>query len=383
MNMIPPNPPARTARAQRPTWCEIDLAAVTANYATIRDIVTPGTQVFICLKGDANGCGDIAVGRTVEAAGAAGLAFGNLDRALAARAAGLQSPIMLYPCCLPEDAPVLEEERLMPSLSTMQDVTLWSRHARSLPVFLKLDGGGFRAGALPADAVAVARAIVESGTLSLAGAYGHPMTSYGPPDPVYTAAQIEASKAMIAAIEASGIPVPVRMVSSSAIVLSDPEADLNAVDPGRLVLGFDFPAAPGRTRSWRPVLTGLRSRLVMVKSLAETTGVMAAPFLTRRPDMRIGLIPYGWSDGFPKAMPKDAEVLIRGRRVRLLGPSHSELLRVDLTDVPEAEPGDEVVLLGRSGTVEITLDELASMWGMAPSSLPPVIGRTLRRVYKS
>jgi alanine racemase len=108
---------------------------------------------------------------------------------------------------------------------------------------------------------------------------------------------------------------------------------------------------------------------------------MPAPFLTLRPGMRIGLIPYGWSDGFPRTMPERAEVLVRGRRVRLLAPSHSELLRVDLTDVPEAELGDEVVLLGRSGGETITLAELATQWGMTPGELPPMIGRTLRRVY--
>jgi alanine racemase len=186
---------------------------------------------------------------------------------------------------------------------------------------------------------------------------------------------------MIAAIEAAGVEVPLRMVSSSAILLEHPSADLNAVDPGRLVLGFTFPAVPGRQLAWRHAMTGLRSRLVMVKPLANLDGVMPAPFLALRPDMRIGLIPYGWSDGFPRTMPERAEVLVRGRRVRLLAPSHSELLRVDLTDVPEAALGDEVVLLGRSGGEEITLAELATQWGMTPGELPPRIGRTLRRVY--
>jgi alanine racemase len=207
------------------------------------------------------------------------------------------------------------------------------------------------------------------------------MTTYGTPDPAYTAAQIASCKAMIAAIEAAGIAVPIRMVSSSAILVSDPAADLNAVDPGRLVTGFGFPAIPERQRSWRPALVGLRSRLVMVKPLADTTGVMPAPFLPLRPNMRIGLIPYGWSHGFPRHMPGKATVLLRGRRVRLLAPSHSELLRVDLTDVPEAAVGDELVLLGRSQEEAITLPELAEQWGMAVSELPPIIGRTLRRVY--
>lgn len=366
---------------ERPTWCEIDLTAVTANLATLRDMVGPKVGIYVCLKGDASGCGDVEVGRTAEAAGVSGVAFGNLDRAIVARQAGLRLPILLYPTCLPETAPSLETHDLMPTLSTLEDVSAWSTHARSLKVFLKIDGGGFRAGALPHEAAEVARAIARSGTLHLAGAYGHPMASYGPVDAAYTNAQIQACIAALQNMKAAGIDVPVRMVSNSAIILSNPEADLDAIDPGRLVLGLPFAAGPGRDRSWRHALVGLRSRLVMIKSLADPGDVMRAPFLPLRHGMRLGLIPYGWSDGFPRKMPESAVALVRGRRVKLLGPSHSELIRVDLTDIPDAQLGDEVVLLGRSGSDQITIDELAAQWQMSVSDIYPAVGKSIRRRY--
>ena len=369
--------------AQRPTWCEIDLSAVTHNMAILKDMVGPKVGIFVCVKGDASGCGDIEVSRTAEQAGAAGVAFGNLDRAMAARKAGVRVPILLYPTCLPDTAPALEAHDMMPSISTMEDVAAWSSHARSLKVFLKLDGGGFRAGALPHQAPAIARAIADSNTLELAGAYGHPMMSYGPPDPVYTGAQIDSCIEALKRIEAAGIDVPVRMVSSSAIVLAHPEADLNAVDPGRLVIGQKFEAAAGRERTWRHSLVSLRSHLVMVKSLADIGDVTPAPFLPRRPGMKIGLIPYGWSDGYPRRIPETATALLHGKRVRLLGPTHSELLRVDLTDVPEARLGDEVVLLGHQGNDEIGLEELAAQWKVGVSDLYGAIGKSVRRHYVS
>jgi alanine racemase len=367
--------------AQRPTWCEIDLSAVTYNLSTLGDMVGPKVGVYVCVKGDASGCGDIEVARTAEQAGAAGAAFGNLDRAMAARKAGVKIPILLYPTCLPDTAPALEEQNMMPSISTMEDVAAWSSHAKSLKVFLKLDGGGFRAGALPHQAPAIARAIQDSNTLELAGAYGHPMASYGPLNPVYNDAQINSCIDAIRRVEAAGIDVPVRMVSSSAIILSHPAADLNAVDPGRLAIGQSFPAAAGRERNWRHALVGLRSHLVMVKSLDDIGDVMPAPFLTRRPGMKLGLIPYGWSDGYPKKMPEAATALLHGERVRLLGPTHSEMMRVDLTDVPDAKIGDEVVLLGRQGNDEITLDELAAQWKVGVSELYGAIGKGVRRHY--
>ena len=83
--------------------------------------------------------------------------------------------------------------------------------------------------------------------------------------------------------------------------------------------------------------------------------------------MKLGLIPYGWSDGYPKRIPENATALLHGKRVRLLGPTHSELLRVDLTDVPDARIGDEVVLLGRQGNDEIDLEELSAQWKVGNS----------------
>jgi alanine racemase len=371
----------REMTAQRPTWCEIDLSAISDNLAALRQMVGPAVNIFVCLKGDASGCGDIVVGRLAEAAGIAGIAFGNLDRAIAARKAGIRLPILLYPTCLPEDAPALEAYDLMPTLSTLEDVAEWSSYAKSLKVFLKLDGGGFRAGALPRQAATVARAIAASETLHLAGAYGHPMASYGPVDPVYTNAQIASCIDALRRIEAAGVVVPIRMVSSSAVILSHPEADLNAIDPGRLVLGQSFPAVEGRQRTWRHALVGLRSRLVMVKSLDDIGDVMPAPFIRRRPGMRIGLVPFDWTDGFPRSMPETATVLVRGRRASLLGPPHSELMRVDLTDVPEAQLGDDVVLLGRSGDDEISLAELSSQWRLEIADLYCAIGKSVRRSY--
>ena len=93
----------------------------------------------------------------------------------------------------------------MPTLSTLEDVAQWSSRAKSLKVFLKLDGGGFRAGALPGEAATVACAIAASKTLHLAGVYGHPMASYGPVDPIYTNAQIASCLDALRRIEADQI----------------------------------------------------------------------------------------------------------------------------------------------------------------------------------
>lgn len=366
----------------RPTWCEIDLGAVTHNLVQLRAVVGPGVSIFVCLKSDAHGCGATAVALHCQTAGADGLAFGSIGSAIACRDAGAGLPLLLYPTCLPDQAELLEYYDLMPTVSTIEDVAAWSEAAKAgLKVFLKIDGGAYRAGAFPNSAPMVANAIARSGKLKLAGVYGHPMANYGHDSPGYVSAQIASFAAAVKAIEEAGIQIPIRMVSSSTILLDYPDADLDGIDPGRLVVGVSFPSTRDRHKSWRRAVHAIKSRLVMVKTLDHDGCVPEAPFLLRRPGMRLGLIPMGWSDGYPARTPSMAEVLIRGRRVPIIPPVHSEIMRIDLTGVPDATVGDEVVILGRSGSQCICLEELCNKWGMADSEIYVSLVKSLTKVY--
>lgn len=370
----------------RPTWCEIDLGAIKHNTRQLKEMVGRDVQLLVCLKGDALACGAERIAAICEQSGADGFAFGNIDAAIACRRAGVSLPMLLYPNCLPESASILEEYRLIPTISTMEDVHGWERHVKSsLDVFLKIDSGGLRAGAAPRDSQRIAVAIASSKRLRLAGVYGHTLASYhvdsngvaekGPQK------QLEVFLGALMSIEDARIEIPIRMFSSSEIVVSQPEADLNAVEPGRLVLGLDFPAVASRERVWMPALVGFKSRIVTKKRLDIAFASKQPSFFPLRDEMVIGLLPLGWSDGYPKTLPKLATALVRGKRVSLLGPVHSELLRIDLTDVPEAEVGDEVVLLGASGSEQILLHDLAQQWGVSVADVYTGIGKTLPRVY--
>lgn len=366
----------------RPTWCEIDLTAPIRNLETLRGLVGSDIQIFVCLKSDAMGLGAVPVARALEAANVDGLAFGTIDQALACREYGVKAPMLIYPSCLPDQADILIENNLMPSLSTLEDVAAWDANANThLDVFLKIDAGGYRAGAFAQSAADVARAIVESKRLKLAGVYGHPMASYGVGGEGYTESQIDEFLRALSLIKAEGIEPPIQMVSSSEIVLRHPYADLNAVDPGRLIVtGISFPAVVEREAKWRSPLHAVKTRLVMVKDIPPTTAVQA-PFIDRDKVTRIGLIPLGWSDGLPTDPPDGWEVLIGGRRARLLGPVHSELTRVDLSQFPDAQIGDEVTVLGRDGDAEIELADLSARWKMDPLEIYVSLVKFLPKRY--
>lgn len=369
----------------RPTWVEFDLSAVRYNIRQLKTLLGPQTSIYVCLKGDGNGVGAIAVAVCAQEEGVAGFTFGNIDSALQCREAGIVAPILLYTSCLPETAAILVRNDIMATISTLDDVVQWDRSTEApLSVFLKIDGGGWRAGAFPENAAEVAFAISQSEHLTLAGVYGHPMSNYDfCHDDKYTLQQIQAIRLACDMIEKRGINIGTTIISSSSIILEYPSADMNAVDPGRLIVGMPFNAILERSINWRPALVGLKSKLVMVKSTDNIENTPSPPFWGETIPTKLGLVPFGWSDGYPRSIPKDKNitVLIRGKRARLLPPCHSEMLRIDLSDIHDAQIGDEVAFLGYSGDECITLEELANQWDMSIQDVYYAISKNIHRVY--
>ena len=351
----------------RPTWFEIDLDAIAHNLRQLRRMVGPGVAIHACLKRNAYGCGAVAVAGVMEREGADALAVGNIDDALAIRGSGVRLPILLYPNCLASDAgPAVMRHRLMPTISALEDVAAWERAADggTLDVFAKIDVGLFRGGAMPREALALLHRIADSNALRLAGAYAH-LHGYDPAaGDDYAQWQFRKFQAVMGEAASCGIDVPVRMVANTSVVLQHPEMDLNGVDPGGILFGLKPSPVPSRDLPMRPAVRAFMSRLILTKWVEpEDTGGFTGPFpVSER--RRIGVLPLGWGDGVPRHIPGQAVALTGGRRVPVLGPVHLEHMRVDLTNVPDAKVGDEVVFLGNQEAETITIDELTECWGI-------------------
>lgn len=359
----------------------VDLDAVAHNTRAIRSALSPGCRLYACLKGDAYGIGIRSVAPALASEGVDAFAVGAVDDALQIRRAGcLSQDILLYPNCLPDAAPLVERERLTITISSVEEAQAWNAAAsRPLDAFVKVDVGALRAGVLPRQAAELARSLGALPMLRIAGAYAHLHL----PDPAamrdYAQWQFGNFNQAAAAIEECGLQLPVRMVSGTAALLEFPEMDLQAVDPGRALFGIGFEGVRRRIEL-RPALVGWRARLLIVKQI-EPADVRphGAPFPLRS-GQRIGVIPVGWGDGLPRRLPSEASALVRGRRVSLLPPSHFEHVRVDLTDVPDARYGDEVVLLGTQSGGGIALDEIGRWMGRDPLQLLGSMPRHLSRV---
>ncbi|MGE0723032.1 MAG: alanine racemase [Alphaproteobacteria bacterium] len=370
-------------RGLRPTWYEIDLGAIRHNVRELRRLVGPRVAIYACLKRDAYGCGAAAVAPACVEGGADGLAVGNIDDAVAVRRAGTTLPLLLYPTCLPDCAGAAEALDLMPTVSTVEEAEGWSA-AFSAPrkAFLKVDVGLLRAGATLGEFPALLDALPRLSNLRVAGLYSH-FFSYGAaPTPAHYRGQFERMTAALRAAATAGIDIPIAMVSSTSAVLDFPEMDLTGVDPGRLIYGLSGSAAPARDGTFRPALTAFKTRLLIRKTIGPDDADPSAPPFPARPGMTIGILPLGWGDGLPRPLPPAATALIRGRRAPLVGPVHLEHTRIDLSDVLDARPGDEVVLVGRQGDATLTLPEVVAAWGIDETTFHGQMRGHIPRIYR-
>ncbi len=364
----------------RPNRFEVDLAAIAHNTGQVRQIVGAEAQIFAALKANGYGFGLLEVAEIVLSAGADGIAVADLRDAIKVRQHGLRAPILLYPGILPavDIARAVEEYDVMPTIVDDVSAQAYSNGVDgTIRVWVKVDVGAGRLGVPVEEAVPLIKAVSQSHKLTLHGVYTHLHMPGGDETEAYAAWQFRRFETVLRQLESEGIRFPLRMAASTSPLLFSPDMKLNAVDPGHMIYGLVPPAPTTFVPELWPVFRALKSRLIQVKRFQRDKFPGLAP-LPLREGMRVGVIPIGLMDGM--RLVSCGQVLVRGRRVPL-GPLNIEHTRVDLTDVPEAQVGDEVVIIGRQGEAEISPQEVIERNNLRVGELAPAIRDTVPKVY--
>jgi alanine racemase len=354
---------------RRPNRFEIDTGSVTARVAALRWKVGDRVKIFAALKADGYGFGTVPMARAAMAGGADALSLLDRAEAIALREAGIEAPVLLY-AGAPIDAGAVtaaQDHRLILTVLSETQIDTVARHA-SAPISLaiKLEAGAERLGVLPAMLVPMAAKIAREEMLTLAIVNTHPTFRDNAPDQVVRE-QFARFNAAVARISDSGSPM--RLFASSKTLARFPNMQLDAVDPGQFLFG---------DATDRPIIRSLSSRLLQVRAVTRDFALEHAPFDPRGIE-RIGVIPFGKVDGGGRC--HGPEVLVRGRRVPVLGGPALEYMRIDLTTIPKAQEDDEVVLIGRQGGEEITLVEVCAALQATPSDIAMAIGPVVSRVW--
>ncbi|MBI4345246.1 MAG: alanine racemase [Elusimicrobia bacterium] len=368
---------APPSRLFRPTWAEVDLHALHRNLRRFKGLMPSGTKLMFVVKGDAYGHGAVPVARWVqERRGADWLGVSSVEEGVALREAGVRLPILVLGSLYPFETFLAGVQyQLTPTVASQSGVQGLAEVARRVGArvkcHLKLDTGMGRIGMGWPSGLEVARAINPANGLELEGLYTH--LSCAESDPAFTRLQLKRFMAALGDLSREGIRVRYRHAANSAAALKVPASRLDLVRPGIAIYGL--------ARGFEPVMT-LRTRLVYLKTVKPGTPIGYGRTFRTKKAARIATIPIGYADGVPRRLSNRGHVLIRGRKCPIAGVVSMDMTTIDVTAVPQAHAGDEVVLIGASGRERVGFDDWAKWSDTISYEVVTRLGHRVPRVYR-
>ncbi|MDB6039204.1 MAG: Alanine racemase [Verrucomicrobiales bacterium] len=370
----------------RPAWVEIDLDILRMNYDVIntdRAERAPQLKLISVLKDDAYGHGAVPVAREAAKAGVSFIALVTLQEAVTLREAGIETPILLMGEREPAELPYCVDFNLTTVVNDVETARLLGGFAikagKRAPLHIKINSGMSRFGLRWDQAAPVIQEISRTPGIVIEGILSHFAMS-DELDKTFARKQLERFMHLLAELQKSGIDIPLRHICNSGGFLDLSEAHFDLVRVGLLQFGV-FPSQVCRRIPGIAPVMSVKSRIAFIQPLEVGDCVGYGMRYTATSPRRIAVIPIGYGDGFPRVRNEGA-VLIRGRRAPLVGGVSMDAITVDITDIPDACRWDEVVIMGRDGSDEITAHEVAQ-WKKSVSYDVLVSWRSrLPRVYK-
>jgi alanine racemase len=363
------------------TWAEVDLDLLAENLDVVRSHIPPGTEVMVVVKADAYGHGAIPVSWHLLAHGASMLGVGDSTEALELRDAGITAPILVLGAVVAGELEDVVRGNIQVTVHSGDRIRALRRQlGRSGPrvgVHLKVDTGMGRLGCRPERVLGIAREIGRSRRLSLNGISTH-LASAGPEGDKQTQLQMRRFRRVLASLHAEGLLPRWQHAQASTAVLRRLPGAMNLIRPGLAVYGLD-PHADVST-ALRPALSW-RTQIVFLKDHRKGAPIGYGGTWTATRKTRVATLPVGYNDGYRFAFSNRAEVLVRGRRCPVIGRVSMDYVCIDVTDLPGAQVGDGVTLIGRDGEEEVSVRELAGLADTIPYEILCGIGRRVKRRY--
>ena len=366
---------------------EIDLGALVRNYRRIQAHVKP-MRVLCVLKANAYGLG---VGPYAEALAKAGCRdfgvaepFEALELLSVLRRGRCAADVQILSSILPDEiAPMVKAGVILPvtDLATAKLISAAARRAKTTArVHFKLDTGMGRLGILAKDALETIRAVRALPALDCEGIFSHCPMAYDPKDP-FTKRQVALFKSIVAACAKEGIAFRKVHMAASDAINNFPETARSPFTMVRTGINLHGSFDPNGRKALKvePVLS-LKTRVAQVRELPAGTTLGYGRTWCLAAPTKVATISAGYADGLPLALTNRGFVFIGGRRCKIIGRISMDYTTVDVSDVPDVKPGDEVVCFGACGRDSITPDDWAELKGTHAYDVICSLGSRVQRV---
>ncbi len=359
---------------------KINLNALEHNYKIAKKI-TQNRPVIAVVKADAYGHGAVEISRKLSLLGADYLAVAFSEEAKELRDSQIESPIIvLFDCDLRDIfkynlIPVIYEKRSAYFLSKEAE-----KYNKTIDLHIKVDTGMGRLGIPVENAHRDIIEIANLKNIKIEGIMSH-FSEADNPDSSFSLEQIERFKKLKERLSKEGLKIRNFHMANSAAILSLPDSYFDSVRPGIMLYGYTSIKRDNFENPLKPVMS-LTTNIISLRRLKKDTPISyGRTFITKRESL-IGVVKMGYADGFNRLLSNCAYVIVKGKRVPIVGTVCMDLMMVDLTDLENVGENEEVVIIGRQGNESIDADELASWAKTIPYEVLTSLGSRAKRVYE-
>jgi len=353
-------------------WAEIDRDALRHNAQVVRQRIG-SAEMLAVVKANAYGHGLLGVAQTL-ADDAQLFGVANLEEALALRES-LPHPIVILGPATPEERSIIARRRFIPTISTFEEAQAFDQLG-PVSINFKIDTGMGRMGVVESEARAVFKRVAELPNIDVHSVSTHMPVSNE--DAKFTRGQLVRFRRIVEQIRAE-VPGNYKAhVLQSAGTLAFNPPTFEIVRAGVMLYGIS--PLPEFQKLLKPIMTW-KARIVLIRDMPKGSSISyGRTFITPR-KMRIATLSAGYADGYPWHLSnRGAAVLVRGQRCPLIGRVTMDLMMIDVSNIDNVQVGDEVVLMGRDGSEEISCVELAEKAGTITWEIITRIGARVRRV---
>jgi len=364
---------------ERATRAIIDLGAISHNVAAIRRKIGDQKGLMAVVKADGYGHGAVEVSRTALRSGADSLAVAIPEEAQQLREAGIEAPILVLGLIQPDEAWKVVNSRSDQTVSSIAllEALDWEagKASTQVNVHVKVETGLGRIGLEPHDAAAFLRRARTYRNLKVAGLFSH-FSAADERDKTFSRHQLQLFEEAMREIEHAGIELPQRHMANSAATLDLPESYYDVVRPGLIIYGLYPSAEVSHSIDVKPAMT-LKTRICYLKTVPPGTPISYGRTFVTRKQTRVATLPLGYGDGYRRALANKGEVLVRGRRVPVMGRICMDMCMIDVSDMPDVQAGDEAIVFGGG----LPAEEVAAKIGTINYEVVTTVGKRVPRVY--
>ena len=371
----------------RPTRVEINLEAIAHNIQAIRQKVGQTVKIMAVVKGDGYGHGAVEVANVALQSGASYLAVAIPEEGVELRLSGIKAPILIFGLTPPDKVQNVVRYDLTQTICTTESAEALSAKAQEsgkvAKVHIKVDTGMSRIGVMPEDAVKFVKEIFKLKAIGVEGIFTHFSAAdsiSNTEDRTFTELQISRFKEVIAELEGNGIQIPLKHAANSAGTLKFSSSYFDMVRPGIIIYGLNPSTEVTDVVNLEPAMS-FKTAIVYLKTVPPGASIgYGRTFITEKESV-IATLPVGYADGYNRLLSNKGEVLVRGKRAPVIGRVCMDMTMIDVTHIPEVKIGDEVVLYGKQGCAEISVDEIANNIGTIPYEVVSTVGKRVPREY--